>query len=245
MNEQQIREKVVAAAVAWLGRKESDGSHKEIIDLYNTLSPLPVGYKVTYTDAWCAAFVSAVALKCGLTDIIFPECGCGRMVALYQNAMRWKEDDSYIPEPGDVIFYDWKDGADYAATDDKGAPGHVGIVETSLNGKITVIEGNYSDSVKRRTLNANGRYIRGYGLPDYASKASADTPEPAAPSGSGDNPSPWAKTATEYCKRKGIFKGDGAGNYDWKEPITREQAACAIYRLIEAAALLDAIQDAT
>ena len=32
---------------------------------------------------------------------------------------------------------------------------------------ITVIEGNYSDSVKRRTIEVNGRYIRGYGVPKY------------------------------------------------------------------------------
>ncbi len=35
---------------------------------------------------------------------------------------------------------------------------------------ITVIEGNYSDSVKRRTISVNGRYIRGYGVPKYGGK---------------------------------------------------------------------------
>lgn len=242
MTEKQIREKVVENARAWLGRKESDGSHREIIDLYNTLSPLPRGYKVTYTDSWCATFVSAVALKSGLLDIMPPECSCFYMVEGYKKLGRWHENENYIPAPGDVIFYDWKDGADYATTDNTGTPGHVGIVEEVSGRVITVIEGNYSDSVKRRSIEVNGRYIRGYGLPGYASKAE---PEPAPkPSGSGDNPSAWAREATEYCKRKGIFKGDGAGNYDWQAPVTREQVASTLYRVLSAAGLADKLPDA-
>ena len=34
-----------------------------------------------------------------------------------------------------------------------------------------VIEGNYHNAVKRRTIPINARYIRGYGCPDYASLA--------------------------------------------------------------------------
>jgi N-acetylmuramoyl-L-alanine amidase len=36
---------------------------------------------------------------------------------------------------------------------------------------MTIIEGNCSDSVKYRTLRVNAKYIRGYCLPDYASKS--------------------------------------------------------------------------
>lgn len=74
--------------------------------------------------------------------------------------------------------------------------------------------------------------------------AAADKPaEPTAPAGTGDNPSAWAKTATEYCKRKGIFAGDGAGNFDWQKPITREQVAAVLYRTLERAGLLETIPD--
>ena len=74
--------------------------------------------------------------------------------------------------------------------------------------------------------------------------AAADKPaEPTAPAGTGDNPSAWAATATEYCKRKGIFAGDGAGNFDWQKPITREQVAAVLYRTLERAGLLEAIPD--
>ena len=80
-----MRQKVVEAARAWLGLRESDGSFRQIIDVYNTITPLPRGYRMTYSDAWCAAFVSAVAQRCGLTSIIYPECGCDPMIQLYKN----------------------------------------------------------------------------------------------------------------------------------------------------------------
>ena len=74
--------------------------------------------------------------------------------------------------------------------------------------------------------------------------AAADKPaEPTAPAGTGNNPSAWAKAATEYCKRKGIFAGDGAGNFDWQKPITREQVAAVLYRTLERAGLLEALPD--
>ena len=59
----------------------------------------------------------------------------------------------------------------------------------------------------------------------------------------GDNPSAWAKEATDYCKRKGIFAGDGAGNYGWQKPITREATAQIIYNLLEAAGMLEKLPD--
>lgn len=63
------------------------------------------------------------------------------------------------------------------------------------------------------------------------------------PAGTGDNPSAWAKAATEYCKRKGIFAVDGAGNFDWQKPITREQVAAVLYRTLERAGLLEVLPD--
>lgn len=171
--------KVVEQAVAWLGLKESNGSHKQIIDIYNSQKPLPVGYKLQYTDAWCAGFVSAVAVKLDYTDIIPCECSCPRMITLFQNKGIWIEDENRTPNPGDIIFYDWEDTG---KGDNKGSSDHVGIVEKVANGKITVIEGNYSNSVKRRTLAVNGKYIRGYGVPKYDTEL-VETPvaAPTAP----------------------------------------------------------------
>ena len=168
---------VLAQARAWIGRNEADGTHKGIIDVYNGHTPLARGYKVKYTDAWCATFVSAVAIKCGLTDIIPTECGCGQMIALFQELGEWQEDDSRTPNPGDIIFYDWDDTG---AGDNTGWPDHVGIVESVSGGNITVIEGNKNNAVGRRTLAVNGRYIRGYGVPKYDTEAAGSGQTAAA-----------------------------------------------------------------
>ena len=165
---------IIAQARAWVGKKEADGTHKSIIDVYNSHKPLARGYKVKYTDAWCATFVSAVAIKCGATDIIPTECGCGQMIALFKNLGEWSESDSRTPQPGDIIFYDWNDTG---SGDNTGWPDHVGIVESVGGGKITVIEGNKDNAVARRTIDVNGRYIRGYGVPKYDKEASAGTAE--------------------------------------------------------------------
>ncbi len=178
MTETQIREKVVATAKAWIGCNEADGSHRKIVDVYNAHRPLARGYALKYTDAWCAGFVSAVAIKLGLTDIMPTEVGVGNMIELYRKLGRWQESDSYVPKPGDVIMYAWGDNGVGNCT--SGAS-HVGIV-VSCDGKtITVIEGNKDNAVGYREIAVNGRYIRGFGLPDYASKATENEPVSPAP----------------------------------------------------------------
>lgn len=176
MTESQIRSKVIQTAKKYLGCKESNGSHKQIIDRYNSHKPLARKYPVKYTDAWCATFVSAVAIECGYTDIMPTECSCSKMITLYKNLGRWQESDSHIPSLGDVIMYDWDDSG---SGDNKGSADHVGIVVSVSGNKIKIIEGNYGDSVAYRTIKVNDKYIRGYCLPDYASKA--DSVEAIAP----------------------------------------------------------------
>lgn len=156
--------KVVAQAIAWLGLKEADKSFRVIIDTYNSHTPLARGVKMQYNWQWCASFVSAVAIKLGYTDIIPTECSCTKMIALLKKLDAWDERDNRVPQPGEIIFYNWEAPA---TGDDTTDADHVGIVETVKNGQITVIEGNYQNSVKRRTIPVNHKYIRGYGVPKY------------------------------------------------------------------------------
>lgn len=124
---------------------------------------------------WCAAFVSTVSLQCGLRDIMPTECGCPPMIRLYQEINRWEEDDAYVPSPGDVIFYDWQDSG---VGDNVGQSDHVGIVVGCTDGMMTIIEGNCDNAVKLRQIAVNARFIRGYGVPDFASKADSAEPQP-------------------------------------------------------------------
>lgn len=196
MTEIELRNKAVATAVAWLGCKESNGSHKKIIDLYNSHRPLARGYKVKYTDPWCATAVSAVSIACNLTDIFPTECSCSKMIDLFKKLGSWVESDSYTPQPADVCFYDWDDTG---KGDNTGHSDHVGLVEKVQGDTIYVIEGNYSNAVKRRTIKINGKYIRGYGVPNYASKAGRATTTPAAPAAPAEPAAPADNnSAIEY-----------------------------------------------
>lgn len=168
------RNKIVNQAIAWLGRKESDGSHKLIVDIYNQINPLPIGYKLKYSDSWCAGFVSAAAHKCGLDKYYPLECSCPRMITKAKKMGIWVENDGYEPSIGDWVLYDWQD---YGSGDNTGTPDHVGMV-TSVSGKnLKIIEGNYSDSVRYRTITVNAQYIRGYVVP----KLGAASTTPASP----------------------------------------------------------------
>ena len=162
---------LIKQAQQWLGRKESDGSHKLIIDIYNKHKPLPRNYKVKYTDSWCATFISALAIQCQATDIIPKECSCEQMISLFKKKGVWVENENRTPKPGDIIFYDWQDSGQ---GDNKGWCDHVGIVEQVSGKTITVIEGNYSDAVKRRRIKVNAKTIRGYATPKYVAEYSID-----------------------------------------------------------------------
>ena len=171
MTETELRQSVVDVMRGWLGWTEANGKFRRIIDLYNTQNPLPRRYPVKYNDEWFAASVTAAGMAAGLQDIIYGECGCGKMIALYEARGLWVEDDAYIPSPGDIIMYDWDDSG---LGDNRGNPDHVGVVEQVVGGTITIIEGNKGGAVARRKLAVNGRYIRGYCTPDYAGKAEED-----------------------------------------------------------------------
>lgn len=158
------RASMIEQAQAWVGRNEADGSFKSIIDTYNSHTPLARGYELKYTDEWCAGFVSAVAIATGNTDNVPLEVSCPRMIQIAQNMGIWQENDGYVPSPADIILYDWDDSGN---GDNTANPDHVGIVESVSDGVITVIEGNMSEKVGRRSLDVDGRYIRGFITPEY------------------------------------------------------------------------------
>ena len=157
---------LVRQAETKLGINEADGTHRAIVDVYNTLDPLPVGYTLGYEDSWCAAFVTVCAMESGLTHIIPPECGCERQIEAFKALCRWEENDNAIPQPGDLIYYDWdvKHQGDCTGWSD-----HVGIVAGVKWPFIKVIEGNKNDDVSCRFLLLGDKTIRGYGFPDYQS----------------------------------------------------------------------------
>ena len=71
-----LRQKVLDLAESWVGKKESDGSFKSIIDIYNTQKTFPRNVKMQYNWAWCACTWSALAIKLGYTAIMPVEISC-------------------------------------------------------------------------------------------------------------------------------------------------------------------------
>lgn len=163
--EAEKRLSLVAAAEAYLGANEADGSYRVILERYNAQPVLPQGYALQDSDSWCAAFVTVAAMDAGLSQRIPPECGCQRQIGLWQALGSWQEDDGYIPQPGDIIYYDFDENR---LRDCTGWSDHVGIVVGVKWPFIKVIEGNWSDAVCSRVLFINDIHIRGYGLPDYS-----------------------------------------------------------------------------
>ncbi len=164
--ETALRMELVQTAESYLGTLEGDFRHQEILGIYNTHEPLAVGYVVQDTDDWCATFVSAMVIQCGLTEIIPTECGCQRQIGLFQSLGTWEENDAAVPLPGDIIYYDWDARGLGGST---GWADHVGIVVGTKWPFVKVIEGNKDDSVGYRIVLINDIHIRGYGQPDYAS----------------------------------------------------------------------------
>ena len=222
MTELELRQKAVAQFKAWMGYSEADGRYRKIVYLYNAIRPIPVGYTLKYSDEWCAATVSAVGQALGMTDVILPECSCPRMIALYDARGQWIEDDAYVPQIGDIIMYDWQDTG---AGDNRGNPDHVGMVAAVNGTALTIIEGNNGNAVAYRTIQVNGRCIRGYCLPNYASKATSTA---------GDA-SDWSLEAREWAVSIGLIKGagtfpDGSPDYQWKRHPTREELVEVLHR---------------
>lgn len=162
--EQELRLSLVETARKQLSAAEGTTAHRQIIDRYNAHEPLAQGYAVTYTDDWCATFVSFCAIEADLTQIIPTECGCERQTLLFLDLGRWQEKDTHLPLPGDIIYYNWDVRT---LGDSTGWSDHVGIVEGTWGPFIKVIEGNKDDAVGYRYICRWDPRIRGYGLPDY------------------------------------------------------------------------------
>ena len=213
-----MRQQFVKTAESYLGCKESDGSHKKIIDRYNAHKPLARGYKVKYTDAWCATFVSSVAIQLGLTDIIPIECSCTEQIAMLQKMGAWVERDDYVPSPGDLIYYDW----DAQPGECTGAPDHVGIV-VSVNGKtIRVIEGNYDNQVKYRDICVEYVKTRGFGVPKYETMWFVDVDKSA-----------WYYEDVKWAVDKGIVQGVDATHFEPNRACTRAEFVAMLHRALK------------
>lgn len=227
VTEASVRSQAVALAESYIGCVRGDSKHKKIIDTFNTVQP--DGWPMNYTAAWCATFVSAIAILQFGKDkakTYFPlSANCYNIINRAKDKGIWVESDSYVPSPGDWIIYDWDDNG---VGEDATGYDHVGMVKSVSGGKITVIEGNRNDKCAYRTINVNGRYIRGFVHPKYGTAGGAVTVTPKKPATTSTASKTqvkvdgkWGKqTTTALQKKFGLFQ-DGK--------ISNQSASCKKY----------------
>ena len=117
-------------------------------------------YGRNQSAAWCAIFVSWVANQAGYLNSTVPKFAlCSAGADWFKQNNRWQT-GSYVPNPGDIIFFDWKNSRD-------GVADHVGIVESVSGNNVTYISGNDGNTVKRNTYPVGYDSIYGYGVPSY------------------------------------------------------------------------------
>ena len=99
------RSEVVKLVSSWIGKKEADGSYKEIIDIYNSFTgAFPRGIRMKYGWSWCACTWSALAIALGYTDIMPIEISCGELIKRAKEMGCWQENDGYVPSPATRSF---------------------------------------------------------------------------------------------------------------------------------------------
>ena len=124
------------------------------------------------TTPWCAAFAMNLIDQHKLLDLdgLSNRNYCPTIKDWAQGKKIYGTPDKYKPKAGDAILFDWAGGRNDVE--------HIGLVEKVKNGKVYTIEGNSSDSVKRRVYNLNDPRIDGYVVTKGTKKKPEAKPEP-------------------------------------------------------------------
>lgn len=157
------RDRILRAAASLVGVRGGSAAHHQLVNDYNSVRPLPVGYAVKNSDDWCDIFVTTVFQREGLSGLIGRECGVERHIQIFKRLGIWNEDGTTTPKAGDIITFNW----DQNSQPNNGFADHIGIVESVSNGFIHTIEGNSNDQVRRNTYRIGHGNIRGFASPRY------------------------------------------------------------------------------
>lgn len=163
-------QQVINEAKKYVGANKYSNAHKAIINHYNTQNPLPRGTKMTYDWDWCAAYVSFILMKVGLSKLYGTEISVGYYKQKFIDAKIWR--GRVRPQVGDIVIWQW-DGSH------TGWPHHIGLV-ASVNGDyFTTIEGNTFkngvSTVGSNTFKYNASTVQGFARPDYTKATTPST----------------------------------------------------------------------
>ncbi|MFI6737905.1 CHAP domain-containing protein [Nonomuraea sp. NPDC050451] len=111
---------------------------------------------------WCDMFIAWAADKADLSQYVGEFAWTPSHAAWFMKQGAWTQK----PEPGALVFFDWKGGKSYKGID------HVGIVESVSGKKIHTIEANVDRIWLKRKTRETDKVV-GYGIPRMV-KAGAD-----------------------------------------------------------------------
>ena len=170
---------------------ENTGNQREdIIGVALTQLGNSTGNKYTFGNgnvSWCAYFVVWCARQAGIDSSIIALNGYATAddlgVEYRGRPADRSEEINYIPQRGDLIFFDWEDNGFCYKSPASFYGDHVGIVEYVAGGFVHTVEGNcgYMDGstgpesglcVRRRVFSLDSVDIKGYGIPNYQGDAS-------------------------------------------------------------------------
>lgn len=157
------RDRILRAAASLVGVRGGSAAHHQLVNDYNSVRPLPVGYAVKDSDDWCDVFVTTIFQREGLSGLIGRECGVERHIQIFKRLGIWNENGASTPKAGDIITFNW----DQDSQPNNGFADHIGIVESVSNGIIHTIEGNSGNQVRRNTYRIGHGNIRGFATPRY------------------------------------------------------------------------------
>jgi hypothetical protein len=185
-------DKVLSIAKAEVGYHE--GRSNGHWNNFQKYSPAVPGLEWSQNQAWCATFVSWVALKAGVADLYPRTASCAVGVSWFKNAGRFSE----YPAVGAQIFYG------------NGGGSHTGIVYAYDDTYAYTYEGNTNasggaegDGVYAKKRVRRDAYVYGYGLPKFPEgiksadpKFAGEAPKPTTPT----KPTTPAKPSTTKPK---------------------------------------------
>jgi hypothetical protein len=231
---------ILDLARSQLGVKEDPAGSNAVI--YNTVY---YGKAVSgRAYPWCAAFLWWLFHVAGASALYYG----GKRTASSTALMNYyKKQGQFVTSdyrPGDIVFFSWSGSRTKAD--------HAGIIESADGKSLMTIEGNTSSesddnggSVMRR--NRPLSVVLGAGRPAYKEGIETDIANLNQAELTAlwdrllerfrDNDSAeWSAEGRQWSVDNGIIQGDssdGAPNYQWEAPLTREQLAVILYRFAQ------------
>ena len=145
-------EDVLAIAKSQLGYAESANNYTVVEGETKGYTRYGAWYGIPYGD-WCAMYASFCYHYAGVEGVPL-HCNCPAWINELKELGLFHGEDDYIPNPGDLIFFDWNAN---------GESDHVGLVAEVDGDTVKTIEGNSADSVRYESYALSDNRIQGYG----------------------------------------------------------------------------------